>query len=157
MAIASDRLLWLSDLEPTEAIEQPLAAAHFPWKRDRSVGGNAIRLASEALPTGELEFDRGLGVHASSRLTFEIPSGFNRFAATVGMDAETQGRGDCEVVVKGDGVVLWSQRVRGGEPPEKIDLEIGGMRELSLIVEPGELLDLGDHIDWANARMLRVD
>ena len=156
VTLASDRLIWLSDLEPTEVIEQPLVTAPLPWKRNLSVGGNRLALAQSGLDARTVEFDRGLGVQAGSRLTFAVPEGFNRFAATVGIDAETQGHGDCRMVLKGDGLELWSQRVRGGEEARVIQVEIGGVRELSLIVEPGEMLDLGDHADWANARFLQI-
>ncbi len=153
---ASDRLVWLAELEPLEAIEQPLVTPPLSWKRNQSVGGNRLTLTQPGLDARTVEFDRGLGVHAASRLTFAVPDGFNRFAATIGIDAETQGRGDCLMLLKADGVQVWDARVRGGEPAQTVQIDIAGVRELSLIVEPGEMLDLGDHADWAQARFLQI-
>ena len=77
--------------------------------------------------------------------------------ATVGIDAETEGRGDCVMRVEGDGIALWSQRIRGDDNAVEIDVDISGIREVALIVDPGEQFDLADHADWAEARFLKTD
>ena len=81
---------------------------------------------------------------------------FDRFGAVAGIDAETEGRGDCRMVVRGDGIELWSKRVRGSGGPHKIDVDITGMTQIVLLVYPGEEFDLGDHADWGDARFLKT-
>ena len=72
------------------------------------------------------------------------------------MDAETRGRGDCRFIVQGDGVELWSQRIRGSDDPQPLDVDITNVRQIALIVEPGEQLDLADHANWAAVRLLQT-
>ena len=103
-----------------------------------------------------MEFKKGLGTQAFSLLVFKNSRGFDRFNAVVGIDAETQGRGDCQMVVLGDGIELWSRRVRGSDDPQEIDVDIEGINQISLVVYPGEYFDLGDHANWGNARFVKT-
>jgi hypothetical protein len=129
-----------------------------PWRRDRSVAGGVLSLPQHDESTNQRRvrrFDKGLGVHARSRLTFEVEDGFDQFAAVIGIDAETQGRGDCEFVVLADGREVYRQRVRGDDAPRDVNLDIAGVKRLTLLVEAGEELDLADHADWGDARLLK--
>ena len=74
----------------------------------------------------------------------------------IGIDDETNGRGDCIFLVLGDGKELFRARVTGTDEPRRIGVDIRGVRQVTLVVEPGEDLDLADHADWCDARMLKV-
>ena len=155
LVVESDRLQYLSDLEPTDVQQRTQFALQREWKRDRSVETNPLRIRfgkSDRIS----QFHKGLGTQAFTELSFTNAKNFDRFNATVGIDAETQGRGDCRMVLRGDGIELWSKRVRGDGDPEDVDVEIAGMKVISLVVYPGEDFDLADHADWANARFVRT-
>ena len=66
-----------------------------------------------------------------------------------------RGKGDCVFVVLADGEPLLTRRMRGNEPPEEIQLPIAGREQVTLVVEPGEGLDLADHADWCDARLIK--
>lgn len=161
--ISSDSLAYLSTLEPLEAQQRPQFTVPRQWQRNRSVEGNPIRLLtkvenSQSNETTQVKtFDNGIGTSSWSRLVFENSNEFSRFQATVGIDAETEGRGDCEMRIEGDGITLWSQRVRGSDPAIEVDVDISGISQIALIVDPGEQFDLADHADWARARFLKTD
>lgn len=155
IAITSDRLLYLSDVEPIDVTEKSVFAVQRPWKRDRSVEGNALRIRLKGSEK-TVGFNKGLGTQASSRLVFANTNDFDRFGAIAGIDAETGGRGDCQMVVRGDGIELWSRRIRGSSGPQEIDVDITGMKQIVLLVYPGEEFDLGDHADWGDARFLKT-
>jgi hypothetical protein len=149
--LRSERMTFLSDLDPLEAVQEPLVTFPHPWRRDLSVGGQGLSIG----PPGQaVAFEKGLGVHAYSKLSFDC-AGYDRFAAAIGLDSETQGRGDCVFRILGDGQTLFEKRLQGSDSPHEINLEIRGASELTLIVEPGEGLDLADRADWADARLLR--
>lgn len=155
ITIASNRLLYLSDAEPIEVQQKSVFAVQRNWKRDRSVENNPLRIRHKASEK-TVSFNKGLGTQASSRLVFANTNEFDRFGAVVGIDAETKGRGDCQMVIRGDGIELWSKRVRGSDGPQEIDVDITGMKEVELLVYPGEEFDLGDHADWCDARFLKT-
>ncbi|HUS39961.1 MAG TPA: NPCBM/NEW2 domain-containing protein [Pirellulales bacterium] len=144
----SPRMEFVSDLKPIDVIEETVVTLPQPWQRDVSVEGRPLTLGSRA-------FEKGLGVHARSLLTFDTVGGYDLFVATIGIDAETQGRGDCIFIVRGDGRELHRQRVRGRDEPREIRVPITKVRQLALLVEPGAELDMADHADWCDARLVR--
>lgn len=153
--IDSDRLLYLSDVDPMEVQEKAIFAIQRPWKRDRSVENNPLRIRLKG-SEDTVSFAKGLGTQASSRLVFENTNQFDRFVSVVGIDAETGGRGDCQMIVRGDGIELWSKRIRGTDGPHEVNVDITGMKQVVLLVSPGEEFDLGDHADWGDARFLKT-
>jgi hypothetical protein len=146
--LRSSRVVSLSDLEPVSVREETLLTIAQPWQRNRSVSGKTLTL-------GGRTYSRGIGVHSRSELVYEVPEGFDSFVAVVGIDAAAGGRGDCEVQLLGDGRSLWSQRVKGSEEPHNVQVPLGGAKRLTLLVEPGADFDLGDHLNWADARFLK--
>lgn len=148
--VRSERVEYLSDRKPAKVEEKSLVAPARAWRADASVAGRPMML-------GERTYEKGIGVQARSRLTYALDGRFEKFLAEVGVDGETEGEGDCLVeVLADDGRSLWSGRVRGDEPARSLKLDVRGVRTLTLAVEPGEDLDLSDHVDWADARLLRA-
>lgn len=159
--VLSDSIAYLSSLEPIEAVQQPQFVVARPWQRNSSIAGNPLRLkvASEdsGTATSPLKtFSNGIGTSSFSRLVFENTNDFSRMMVTAGIDAETEGRGDCVMRIEGDGIALWSKRIRGDDTAVDVDVDISGIKQIALIVDPGEQFDLADHADWADARFLKT-
>ncbi|WP_145057087.1 NPCBM/NEW2 domain-containing protein [Lignipirellula cremea] len=149
LELQSDRLAYLSDFETIGEERKTLATLDRPAQRDRSVAGNRLTLAKQT-------YGKGLGVQSASQLTFELAGQYDLFLATLGVDDETAGKGDCEVQVLLDGKAIFTQRVKAADPPHALRLPVAGGRQLQLVVEPGADLDLADHVDWAGARVVRT-
>lgn len=147
--LRSDRVQYLSDIEKIEAIENTVVAFPKKFSRDRSVSGAPLQI-------GKQRFAKGIGVHANSRLTFALDGRAQQFVALVGLDAAAGGKGDCVFRVEVDGSEVFSKRIKGNELAAEVRLELADANELTLIVEAGENLDLADHADWANARIIRA-
>jgi hypothetical protein len=45
-------------------------------------------------------------------------------------------------------------RFRGGERPRELLVPVAGHKRLTLVVEPGVGFDVGDHVDWGDARLI---
>jgi molybdopterin-binding protein len=148
LAVRSARLSFLSDIDPIRVNETRLVTLPAPWQRDQNVQRKTLML-------GDRKFDKGLGTHAASELAYNLDGAFDGFAAVIGLDAAAEGKGDCVFVVSADGKELLRQRMRGSEAAKEIKLDVRGVKELVLTVEPGEDLDLGDLADWADARVVR--
>jgi hypothetical protein len=146
--LRSTRVAYLSDLEPESVKEETIFTLARPWQRDRSVTGKTLTL-------GTRTFARGIGVHAKSELTFDVPEGFDLFVATVGIDAGAMGKGDCDFELLDGNRSLWQQRIKGSEAPQAVRVELKGVKRLTLLVNPGADFDLGDHADWCDARFLK--
>ena len=148
VVVRSSRILYLSDLKPSGVRQQAFVTLVRPWQRDRSVTGKPLTL-------GARTFEKGIGVQSLSELTFDVPDDFDHFAATIGIDADAAGKGDCQFEVLIDGQRLFSERVRGTDPPREVRIPLQRARQITLVVLPGADLDLADHADWADVRLLK--
>lgn len=149
LSYRSSQLRYLSDLTPSTVFEQPLVTLKRPWQVDRSVSGKPLTISGQV-------YEKGLGVHAVCRLTYTIEPGFDVFVADIGLDAVAEGKGNCIFVVLGDGQQLLSETIKGKEGPRTIRVPLRGVRELTIAVEAGADLDLADHANWCDARLLKV-
>ena len=149
LTITSDRVVYISNLKTvTQKIEGIL---HRPWapRFDKSAGGGPISLGGRV-------YERGLGVHSRTELTFAIDGVYEMFVATIGIDDSVRPRGSVVFRVAGDGRVLYdSGVVTGKDEPVDIRVDVTDVRRLRLIVDFGEGLDLADHANWADARLLK--
>ncbi len=146
--VRSSRVAYLSDLKPVEVEESTLLTLPRPWQRDKSVMGKPLTLGSRV-------FDKGLGVHARSALTFAADRKYDVLAGMIGIDAQSGGKGDCVFSVLGDGQNIFTQRIKGNDPSQDLKLDISRYERITLLVEPGEGLDLGDHANWCEVRLVR--
>jgi hypothetical protein len=141
------RLRYLSELDPVAVAQDAIVTLPFVWQRNRNVMGQPLRIQGEI-------FDRGLGMHAPAELVFDLPGNARRFLAVVGLDGEYGRKGDCVVTVQAGGRELFRRRLRGVDAPQPVDVEVRDAGRLVLRVEAGEGLDIGDHVNWCDARLL---
>ena len=139
---------FLSRMDPVHVTGGAVVALALSWQRDRNAMGRPLRLRGAIRETG-------LGMHAPAELVFEVPEGMQRFLAVVGLDEEFGRGGDCVVVVQVDDREALRRRIRGTDEALPVDIRTGGGRRLTLRVEPGESYDLGDHVNWYDARLVR--
>lgn len=141
-------LIYASDLTPTSSVMQPVLAPARDWQRDKSVSGTPLQLGSRT-------FEKGIGMAGGTQMTFTNTGSYSTFSALAGIDALRGNRGDCEAIVTGDGQELVRHRLRGGEPPVAINIDVSGSSEIVLSVEPGNDYDLSDHVNWCEAAFLK--
>jgi hypothetical protein len=145
-------LLYLSELAPNSVEEKPYAGGVpviFHWRRDQSAAGRPLSIAGKS-------FDKGIGVHSYSRLTYELGGQYAKFLTLVGLDASAPQSAACAWKVSVDGKEAASGIAKPNEPPKPLKLELNGAKELELLCDYGpDDDDSGDHLDWANARMIR--
>lgn len=143
------RLVYLSDLAPAEVKETPFFDLVWHYRRDRSVGGNPLRV-------GGRTFRKGLGVHSRCVLTYALDGRFRRFAAVVGLDDEVGEKGNVDVAVLVDGKKVYRRKgLSGRDEPLKLSIALEGASRLSLVADFGGEFDICDHLDWADARLIR--
>lgn len=148
--VKSDRLAYLSDLEPAQVFEEAIYAYPRSWKRDRNIRGGPLVIGDE-------RFEKGLGTAAGTRLVFANSDEYDLFTASVGIDTSRGDWGDCEFVVYGDGRELLRRRLRGSEPSAFLKVPVRHVREITLHVEPGGgALDLSDDADWGDACLVQL-
>ena len=145
----SDKVTFLSDLEPAKFEFEPFGSTQWPWQRDRSVTNHPLCIAGRS-------FTRGLGVHSRSTLTYALDGKASQLAGTIGIDDGARPRGNVVFRVVADGKEVFnSGPVTGQDAPRPILVPLHNAKSLQLIVDFGQDLDLGDQADWCDVRVIR--
>jgi len=145
----SDRVVFLSDLEPSKYEYTPFDVTQWSYRRNRSVSNGPLKIGDQVFP-------RGLGMHSQSKLVYELKDRFKQLAATIGIDAVARPRGNAIFRVLTDGKEAYnSGPVTGHDAARPILVPLNAAKQLQLIVEFGDELDIGDHADWGNARQIK--
>ena len=145
-------VVYLSDLKPRAyQFRSFLAGASWPYLTDASVMESDLRLG------GQL-YDKGLGVHTSSRLTYTLGPDDRTFEALVGLDDAVGKEGSAHVQVLVDGKpqkLAWDGNLTGQSGPRLIRVSVTGAKELTLVADFGDFGDVQGCVDWANARLIK--
>lgn len=148
IAVASDRLAWLQDLQP-QVQQTPAFDRTWPWTSGRSLGGSGFQLAGRT-------FTRGIGMVPRTRLTYDLGGRFDRFEATIGIDDRGGPEAHAVFRVLVDGAVAFeSAPMTRGEPAQAVRVDLKKARSLAIEADFGKNYDLGDHCAFADARVLQ--
>lgn len=150
-------LRYLSDLPDASYRQIPFLSTGWNYGADRNLLGGQLRVGGRIYP-------KGVAMHSTSRLAFELGGGDRRLVADLAIDDSAEGRGSVifrvfvERQVNGAmewQVVFTSPVVRGGDKPLAISVDISEASRLALVVDFSDRGDEGDHADWLNARLTR--
>ncbi|MFO0798904.1 MAG: NPCBM/NEW2 domain-containing protein [Gemmataceae bacterium] len=139
----------LSALRP-KAEQGGFLGVTWPWAADRTVRGEPLSLLTAS---GVETFDRGLGTHPRTVLTYELGGKYRRFESLVGLDPVTGRRGKAVVRVAVDGKDVVTVELVPG-PAVLLRQELTGARQLALTVESGPAGDVQADVNWADARLV---
>jgi hypothetical protein len=144
----SDKLLYLSDLKPTEVIEKSRQGRMDNWRTDKNLENSSLQLEGQV-------YGKGLSLHSHTELVYVLGGKYKEFKAIVGMDDMVGGDGHPVVKIEGDGKELFAGTVSRKDKRREIALDIQGIQQLRIIVTSSGLFDFGDHVDFADARLCK--
>ena len=126
-----------------------------PPERDRSNGETGAADGGPIMLDGR-RYEKGVGVHAPSRIAIALDGSHDRFRSDIGIDDEVGAAGSAVFEVWADGLLLFQgAKMTGNSRTENIDVDVAGKRQLVLIVSDAGDGGMSDHADWANARLER--
>ncbi len=147
--VFSDRVVYLSAMTPVRRKVEGLLHEPWPVRFDKNVAGGPLTLGGRV-------YDHGVGTHSRTEIDYNLGRAFEKFASTIGIDDAVRPRGSVAFRVLGDASVLFeSGTTTGMDAPREIVVDVSGVNVLTLIVEYADRLDLSDHADWADARVLK--
>ena len=109
------------------------------------------------LQIGEVQYDRGLGMHAEGVVAIDLGGEFLTFEAEVGLQAqtgETKGSVVFQVFVD-DQQRFDSGVMKENMPPKPVRVSVKDANELRLVVTKGGDTIVSDVANWVNARLTR--
>jgi hypothetical protein len=154
---SSGNLVYLSDLTMESsnwrpylsagAVSETLKRLYRP-RRDTTLTGKPLVLANQ-------EFARGLAIHSRTEINYRLTDDYRTFQALVGIDPAMGENGHVELVILADGKQLYRQAISGKDDARSIELDLTGVKRLTILVDFGEQLDIGDHLLLCNARLTK--
>jgi hypothetical protein len=153
LSVIQGRATYLADLKPAKVEETGFLGTVWPHAANRTVRGEPLRLLTAL---GEETFDRGLGTHPRTVLTYNLGGKFGRFDALVGLDAVSgpRGRADVRVLVDGKEQPLPELRKLSAGPAVAVRVDVSGAKELTLVVDFGPAGGVQADVNWADARLV---
>lgn len=151
---SSDRVVYVSDLEPISYKHIAYLETAWPLGRDRSAAGGRLRHGGHLVV-------KGLGMHSASRVAYRLGGGYRRLDAELALD-DGAGFGGSVVfrVFVADAADQWkrvyeSPVVRGGDAALPISVDVSHAQALALIVDFADRGDVLDRGAWLNARLIK--
>lgn len=146
------RKTFVSDLTPTASTN-----GSGPVERDTSNGGKAAG-DGRTITLNGVTYDKGLGVHSASSVTYTVPAGAASFTADIGVDDECGKSGSVVFQVLVDGVAKFtSAKLVPTSPTRTATVDVTGATSLVLKVTNAGDGSSCDHADWAGARLLAAE
>jgi len=149
-----ERVTYLSDLESIGYKHVPLLERQWSFLVDRNVLDGRLRSAGYV-------YAKGLGMHSTSRLAYDLGGRYRRFQAELALDDRAGLGGSVSFRVllpsasgKWDQVYA-SPVVRGSAEPIPVSIDVTGVRRMALIVDSAERGDVLDYANWLNARLIK--
>jgi hypothetical protein len=151
------KLTYLSDVDPDKVVYSSTEETPVPYRRDKNLDNRPLSLANAGdvqLPWGKGPCPKGLALHAYTSLEYDLGGDYREFSAWLGVDEGVGGSdGATRVVIQGDGKELYNEPVSPRDKPVHVTCNIKDVRRLRIIVSSADLLDLGRHVDLADAKV----
>jgi len=154
---SAGKILYLSDLKPDSIQWSP----YFGTDKTLAILGQFFaprhdkNLESKPLQLGGVQYGKGLALHSRTDVVYRLPERYSRFKAVVGIDDSVRPHGNVRLVIRGDDRVLFEATLTGSDAPKPVDLDLKGVRRLGILVDFGAETDVGDHLDLADAMIIK--
>lgn len=154
---SAGKITYLSDLtaqsfewSPYLSLTDPPAseAEFFGLQRDRGRTGSTLMLGGKS-------FTKGLALASRSEVRYKLPAGSRTFQAIIGIDDSCVGQGNVALTIRGDDRELLQSTITGKDEPQPIELDVQGIRQLTILVDFGAEMDIADYLNMADARVTK--
>ncbi len=154
---SSGKMLYLSDLkfDSVEWVpyfglgnELPARVAFYAPRQDRNLQSGPLQIDGQ-------RYAKGLCIPSRTEMVYRLPNRYRRLLAIVGIDDSARPHGHVRLVIRGDDRVLFKEAVAGTDPAKPIDLDMTGVRRLTVLVDFGDDFDVGDTLNLCEARLLK--
>lgn len=157
LAAIEFKVQYLSDLKPESMDWRPffgtaagakLSAGFYRPRFNRGLERAELRLGDKA-------YTKGLALHSRTEIVFRLPEKFRSFKCIAGLDDLVRPAGDVRLVIHGDEKQLLDMVITGKDEPRPIDVDLSGIKRLKILVDFGSDLDVADHLNLCDARLLK--
>ncbi len=121
----------------------------WQYRRGRNSRGEPLLL-------GGRSYDDGLWIHSGTTLRYRLGREYRRLRGLMGIDEDIGGCApEIGVILRGDGRVLLDVTLKRGDDLHKLDVDVGGLRELEIEVTGTDPDGICEHLDLVEARLIK--
>ena len=151
------KIIYLSDLKADSsqytpffgtAQDIPSVAEFYAPRMDRGMSGKPLKVEGK-------QYDKGIALKSRSELVYRLPGKFTRLKAIAGIDDDVRPHGNVRLTIRGDDRVLLETTIAGSDAAKPIDLDLSGVRRLTILADFGEEMDIADCLDLCHARICK--
>jgi len=142
---AAGALQFLSNLNPTQVQQSSTEGIPEPYRRDRNLDNDDIKMAG-------VKYPKGLALHSRTVLTYDLDGQYKIFEAMAGVDDCVEGDSTVTLTIEGDFKPIFKEVVKKGDKPRALNLSIVTVKKLTITVE-SDFLDLGNQVDLGGAKV----
>lgn len=96
-------------------------------------------------------YKSGIGTHAKSRIVYDLNKKFQKFTTDYGIDTEAGSKASAVFEIYGDNTLLFRSQTMGRYMyPGHAEINISGVKHLTLITTDAGDSNFDDHTDWLN-------
>jgi len=140
--------VFLSDLTPAKIEEKAYLDFHLPWKKDKNIRGEALRINS-------VEYKKGISCQAKTELTWLLAGDYSSFRGVCGIE-DSAVTGEANLLITADGKTFFEGKLKKGGAVEVLDFDLKGVKELKLTAGFGEAGDAGALVALGNPVLVKV-
>lgn len=148
------KVTFLSEMKPRAKVHSSYFGTEFDSvfdvRIDHSDAGPQTPIRIDRQP-----FQRGLVIHSQTKLTYRLNGDYRRFITVAGIEQLVRPNGRVSLTITGDDKELFNRDISGEDAPIPLDLDVSGVRELTIFVGFGGDLDDGDHLALGDARLIK--
>lgn len=148
----------LSDLEPSSVKFEPFFGSQLGQQITRLYGpqyDQSISIPDPSSKSGVREFQRGLALQSRTELVYRLAGKYQRFRATASIDPTSSNQADVEVVLLLDNKEAYRRSIAKSDSLVEIDVDVAAARRLTLLIDYGANIHLGDRLYLGDARLIK--
>ncbi len=149
--ILGGKAVALEEVVPSKYEFHPYLNEKWTWSANENVLGRDLYLGGSA-------YDRGIGMHAHSLLSFPLNGAYHRFEARVGLDERDgrKGRVRVKVLLDAKAVDLGKKgALTIADVPLAVNIGVEGAKTLTLVVEYADNGPVDAVVNWVEARLVK--
>jgi NPCBM/NEW2 domain len=150
LELSASHIVRVSDLTPSKVTYTPYLDEKVVYSIDANVLGRDLLL-------GGSYYDKGVGMHAGSQISYPLDGKYRRFEALVGLDDldGREGNVRIRVLLDGKAVDLGKSEWTGRDKGVRISVDVAGAKEMTLVVESAAKGPIQGVVDVVEARLIR--
>ncbi len=153
---SAGKLMYLGDVEPDDMKVVKYLGPAFPLELEMHKPRRNQSPDGELITIDNTPYRKGLGIRSQTELSYRLRGAYSRFEAIAGIDDEVRGKGGhVQLVIRGDNKVLFDEPIDDARGAVPLSLDVSGVNRLTILVDFGENQGFADHLDLANARVVK--